>query len=80
MSMMGGFIVVSENFTESENYINKSGEHPDVFSIIYWDNIVLKNEELSDKNWLYIGSSSEKEKEEQLSVMKLCEGTVPIIE
>ena len=79
--MTGGFIVVSENFTKSENYINKmGGGHPDIFSIIYWDNIALKNEELNDKNWLYIGSSSEKEKEEQLLVMKLRNGTIPIIE
>ena len=78
--MTGGFIVVSEAFAKSENYINKKGEHPDIFSIIYWENIVLKNEGLNDKNWLYIGSSSEKEKEEQLLVMKLCNGTIPIIE
>jgi len=80
MSVKGICVVASNDFIKSNNYVNKKGEHPKYDSLIYWDKLVLKKEDLNDNNWLYIGEASEEQKDGQLSSMKFHEGWVPIIE
>jgi len=80
MSVKGICVVTSNEFIKSINYINKSGEHPKCDSLIYWDHLVSKKEELGETNWLYIGASTEDQIDGQLSSMKFHDGFVPIIE
>ena len=57
-------------FTKASNYINKKGEHPGIhMDIIHWK-IVLKEEDLNDDNWLYIGKESENVIKQQLLMFK----------
>ena len=63
-------------FMITTNYINKNGEHPEHASVIYYNKIVFKKEDLNDNNWLYIGDATEKEKENHFNGMKECEGFI----
>ena len=67
-------------FTKSNNYINKNGEHPKILTTLKWNKIVLKSEELTDDNWLYIGKETEEEIKWQLESLKFCEDWIAIIE
>jgi len=80
MSIDGICVCASVNFTKSSNYINKNGEHPSYLSAIWWDGLVLKEEELKEKKWLYIGSDSEEDKKNQLMFLKMHKGWIPILE
>jgi hypothetical protein len=68
-----------DGFTRASNYVNKNGEHPRVLTTMIWYNIVFKQEDLKDGNWLYIGKESETEIRAQWNSLKLCRDWVPII-
>jgi hypothetical protein len=80
MSIDGICVCSSGNFIKSSSYINKTGEHPSYLSAILWNRLVFKEEELCDNNWLYIGSDSEEDKKNQMQILKMHKGWIPILE
>ena len=75
------YAAISVDFTKSKNYINKNGEHPATSSSIHYNQFIIKKEELSDNNWLYIGKESKEKKQSQLAALAFYKnGFIPIFE
>lgn len=63
--------IVVDGFLKSSNYINIRGEHPSRMSIVGWDKIVTKKEELKDSNWMYTGKEDSYVVNIQLYLLKI---------
>ena len=67
-------------FPSNSSFLVLNGDHPQIMDVINWNKLVLKKEDLTDDNWLYIGDATEEQKTNQLKWMKEIEGWVPIFQ
>jgi len=72
--------IIAYSFTKASSFINIKGDHPEIFTNVIYNKIVLNKEELTDDNWLYIGDESKDLVSAQIDTMIHYKDWLPIIE
>lgn len=69
-----------DDYIRASSYVNKKGDHPKTPAIMGWNNLVFKEEELNDNNWLYVGDCSEESRRNKQIFLNWHKGFMWILE